>query len=887
MKTASEIRKDFLEFFKSKQHQIVPSSPIFPQDDPTLLFTNAGMNQFKDVFLGTGKRSYKRAADTQKCLRVSGKHNDLESVGRDTYHHTFFEMLGNWSFGDYFKKEAIHWAWEILTEVWQIPKEKLWATVFGGDPKDGLSADEEAVQVWKEETDIAHDRILRFGKKDNFWEMGDSGPCGPCTEIHLDRGKEACDHKDEPGHICNVNGGCARFIEIWNLVFIQFNRQEDQTLVTLPSKHVDTGMGFERLVSVLQNKFSNYDTDVFAPILNEISKITGLSYTAGNSTSDIAFRVLADHIRALSSAFADGALPGNAGRGYVLRRLLRRAARFGRQSLGMQEPFIYRLVPVVADIFKEVFPEIHQRQEHIQLLIKTEEESFGQMLTRGIHLFNELVEEVKKDGKNTIPGERAYRLYHQDGFPRDLVDLMAQEQNLTVDDDGWKKAEKEHIENSKGAKAGYRISPSELEGIPSTHFIGYATMECTANVLKIVDNNTLILDRTPFYAESGGQVGDTGIITGKYFRFQVNDTQKIGDIYLHIGEILEQDLTTPVHRVKACVDKKRRRDIMANHSATHLLHWALRHVLGEHVVQQGSVVEPDRFRFDISHPKKIEDHEILEVERLVNERIYENLKVQKSVETLESAKKKGAMALFGEKYGEKVRVIQIGRYSKELCGGTHTYFTGDLGSFRIVSESSIQAGVRRIEAVTRSKAIEWAQKEHSFLREIKSQLKGVDDNALVAKISSLQDEIKELKKKGTQQAQKDTKAYSQSLLEKAPVIQDVKVVVAKTESMSVGDLRILADMIKKSSFLAAGILACTFQEKVFMVSFLSDKLLEKETPLHAGEMIKIAGSIVEGGGDSRRKEFGQGQGSKADKIDTMLSQISSVIEEKLSNTIKN
>ncbi len=879
-RTAAEIRQEFLDFFKSKSHQIVPSAPIIPQGDPTILFTNAGMNQFKDVFLGTGTRPYQRAADTQKCLRVSGKHNDLEVVGRDTYHHTFFEMLGNWSFGDYFKKDAIIWAWELLTKVYGLPKERLWATVFRGDEKDKLPADDEAAKIWQEETDIAKDHILKFGRKENFWEMGDTGPCGPCSEIHIDRGPEVCDRKDVPGHQCCVNGDCARYMEIWNLVFIQFNRQEDQSLVLLPAKHVDTGMGFERLVSVLQDKQSNYDTDIFTPILNTIAQLTGKTYTHKDTSIDIAFRVIADHIRSLCSAFADGALPSNAGRGYVLRRILRRAARFGRQNLEMQESFLYKIVPTIAEIYRNVFPEIYERQEHLKLLIKSEEEAFSVMLTRGIALFNEIAEDIKKQGKNIIPGEKVYRLYHQDGFPKDLVELMAREQKLSIDEAGWSKAEAEHIERSRGEKTGYQVSQAELEGISATNFVGYTTKECEATLIKLIDNTKLILDQTPFYAESGGQIGDTGVIIGKSFRFRVTDTQKFGDIYVHFGEVEEQDLSQMPKSVTAQIDWDRRRSIMANHTATHLLHYALREVLGKHVAQQGSVVLPDRLRFDISHPQKIVEEELVKVEQLVNKYIAENIEVLKTVESLESAKSRGAMALFGEKYSEKVRVIQVGPYSMELCGGTHVCFTGDIGYFRILSESSIQAGVRRIEATTRQTAVAISLSERKVLSQIKEQLKVYDDTSILAKIASLQDEIKQLKKKGTQQAQKDSKQYCDQLLEKAKVIQDVKVVVTQVENMSANDLRTLADLLKKSGEKATGLLATVFEEKVFFVAFISDKLMPA-TKLHAGEMIKTAGQILGGGGDPRKIDFSQGQGTKVSEIPTMLQKINSLIQEKL------
>lgn len=880
MKTSAEIRSDFLQFFREKHHTIVRSSPIVAHGDPTLKFINAGMNQFKDVFLGTGSRNYTRAANTQKCLRVSGKHNDLDVVGRDTYHHTFFEMLGNWSFGDYFKKEAITWAWELITEVYKIPKEKLWATVFAGDKEDGLPKDEEAENIWLKETDIDKNQVLRFGKKDNFWEMGDTGPCGPCSEIHIDLGPDACDHKHIDGHICSVNCGCSRFIEIWNLVFMQFNRTDDGKLHTLPSKHVDTGMGFERLVAILQQKPSNYDTDLFTPILSELSRLTGLKYTHSNNSVDVAFRVIADHVKALSMTFADGALPGRSDRGYVLRRILRRASRFGRQGLGMEEPFIYKLVATVAHVYEEIFPEIKQRQKHIELLIKTEEESFGKTIGTGIQIFTNLVKELKEENKNVIPGEKAYRLYHQDGFPQDLIELMAEEENMKVDIEGWKKAEQKHKEESKGEQGKYQVDPSVIEGLIPTRFAGYSKLESTANIVKMIDSDKIVLDVTPFYAESGGQVGDTGIISGKSFKFKVLDTQKFGDIIVHFGETIERDMTRDPSCVTAYVDRNRRRKIMANHTATHLLHWALRKVLGEHATQQGSIVLPEKLRFDVAHPQKITQEQLQEIERLVNQKISDNIKIRKGIEPLEVAKKKGAIALFGEKYGDKVRVVNIGRYSKELCGGIHAYFTGDLGYFKILSESSVQAGVRRIEATTREEAVENVQKQLEILDEIKKQLKIGDLNAISSRINTMQEEIKNLKKKGSQKAQKDSKEYAEQIVAKATETQGVKVVISKVDSMPANELRALGDMIRKSSHKTLGVLVSVFKEKVFVVAFVSDKMLP-EKKVHAGEIIKTIGPIIGGGGDPRREDFSLGQGPKVSEVDIMMDKVTSIIQEKL------
>ncbi|MEE2712845.1 MAG: alanine--tRNA ligase, partial [Planctomycetota bacterium] len=581
MKSAQEIREDFLQFFRERGHKVVPSGPVFPQDDPTLLFTNAGMNQFKDVFLGTGKRDYVRAADTQKCIRVSGKHNDLEEVGVDTYHHTFFEMLGNWSFGDYFKKEAIGWAWDLLTNVWGLPKDRIWVTVFGGDEADGLPADEEAAELWASETDIDPARILRFGKTDNFWEMGDTGPCGPCTEIHIDRGAEGCDPADGADLEIGVNAGNERFIELWNNVFIQFNRRADGTLDELPATHVDTGMGFERVVSVLQGKSSNYDTDVFTPIFAKLTEITGRPYGGTMDDGDIAFRVVADHVRAVTSGFADGALPSNEGRGYVLRRLIRRASRYGRQSLGMEDPFLCRLVPTVAEILGDAFPEMRQRAEHVAYVLESEEKAFAVTLDKGLVLFEDLARKMLSEGMQSIPGDAAFDLYATYGFPRDLVELMARERTMSVDGQGWDRAEEAHKAASRGERKGWLVDPNELEGVGGTEALCYDGTDATAAPIKLVDGKSLILDRTPFYAESGGQVGDSGWVVAEGFRFRVDDTQKVGDAIVHVGAMEQGSEGALPTEVTARVDGDRRARIMANHTATHLLHWALKEVLGE------------------------------------------------------------------------------------------------------------------------------------------------------------------------------------------------------------------------------------------------------------------------------------------------------------------
>ncbi len=752
MKTSGEIRNDFLDFFRSRGHRIVKSAPVVPVDDPTLLFTNAGMNQFKDVFLGTGSRDYTRCADTQKVIRVSGKHNDLEEVGLDTRHHTFFEMLGNWSFGDYFKAEAIGWAWEFLTRVAGLPADRLWATVFGGDAGLGLGPDEEAERLWSSGTGLPASRVLRCGLKDNFWEMGDTGPCGPCSEIHLDQGPGACDMKGREGHVCAVNGPCTRYVEIWNLVFIQFNNSGAYSLRSLPAKHVDTGMGFERLVAAVQGRTSNYDTDVFSGIFAALGEMSGSRYGQGGM-ADTAFRVIADHSRALCAAIADGAMPDRKMRGSALRSLLRRAARFGRQVLGIEEPFIHDLAPVVAEGFEGVFPEIGQRIDHIRLVLKEEEASFGRTIERGLARFEALEGATRSRNSAVIDGAEAFRLYHQDGFPRDLIDQMARERGLMVDEEGWKRARKQHEDVSReGGVSGYRIDPAEIEGLPPTRFVGYwETCEADeyglrteAQVLRIAGGSAVVLDRTPFYSESGGQVGDRGWIRGSGFEFEVEDTARAGDIVLHYGRQAAGEAPKTPFRVEAEVSGESRLRTAANHSATHLLHWALKKVLGPGANQQGSYVGPERLRFDFNHPKPLTPAELAEVENLVNRRVLESGRLSVERESYENAKKSGATALFGEKYGDQVRVVDIGGFSRELCGGTHVRNTGEIGMVKIVSEEGVAAGVRRIEAVTGLGALEYVRSMEETLAKSSELLK--------APVQAVPERIEALRRKEKEQA---------------------------------------------------------------------------------------------------------------------------------------
>ncbi len=885
MKTAAQIRSDFLEFFRQRGHAIVPSAPVFPQDDPTLLFTNAGMNQFKDVFLGNGTRPYSRAADTQKCIRVSGKHNDLEEVGRDTYHHTFFEMLGNWSFGDYFKRDAIKWAWELLTKVWGLPVERLWVTVFGGDEKDKLPADAEAERIWIEEAGVPRDRVLRFGRKDNFWEMGDTGPCGPCTEIHIDRGGPETNPADGANRKTGVNAGNERFMEIWNNVFIEFNRKADGSLEKLPSQHVDTGMGFERVVGVMQGKKSNYDTDVFTPLFRVIEQITGKTYTSKlESETDVAFRVIADHVRALTAAIADGALPGNEGRSYVLRRLLRRAARFGTQVLGMQEPFIYKVVPAVVAVLGDTFPEMKAREKHVQTVIEAEEKAFAVTLTKGVALFEAVAEKVVASGSPFIPGETAYQLYATYGFPRDLVDLMARDRGLEVDEAGWASAEDAHKTASRGEGGGkYLVDPDLLRDLPQTQVACYrdgASDGTQADVkpLKVIDGTRLVLDRTPFYAESGGQVGDAGVIEAPGFRFVVTDTQKMGKIVIHVGKLEQGSAGALPAKATARVDLGRRLDTMANHTATHLLHWALHQVVGHHATQQGSLVAPDRLRFDFTHTKGLSLEEIEKIEELVNRRIIEDTSLQTTVENLASAKARGVTALFGEKYEENVRVVNIGGFSQELCGGTHCAATGQIGAFAILSESAVQAGVRRLEAVTRSAAIKRLQEQRRVLKEAAGLLKA-SEGELAKRIAQLQDQLKEARKGGERGRQADVNAVASDLLAKAKVVGAAKVIVSQVD-VAPEALAQIADALRNNRTGVAGLLASVDDGKVSLLAFASKDLAESKK-VHAGNLVKEVAPVV-GGGGGGRPDLAQAGGKDASRIADALAKASEILSRALS-----
>jgi len=864
--TSAEIRQGFMDFFKEKGHEVVRSAPVFPQDDPTLLFTNAGMNQFKDVFLNTGTRPYTRAVDTQKCIRVSGKHNDLEEVGLDTYHHTFFEMLGNWSFGDYYKREAIEWAWELLTERWGLPKDRLWATVH--------HTDDEALEFWKEVTDIDPDKVLKFGDKDNFWEMGETGPCGPCSEIHIDITPDGCSAED-------VNAGRPEVIELWNLVFIQYNRQADGSKEELPAKHVDTGMGMERVTAILQGKDSNYDTDLFMPLIHALEAISTRKYEGEDD--QVAMRVIVDHIRTLSFAIADGALPSNEGRGYVLRRILRRGARFGRK-LGLEEPFIYRLVPTLVEMMGYVFPELVERSEHVARVIRGEEESFGRTLSRGIELFEEVAERLEAEGAGTFPGDEAFKLYDTYGFPRDLTELMAREAGLELDGERFESLMEDQRERAREAgKARLEEGEGEewqtiREGEHSV-FTGYESFrELTriCHVRRDSDQYQVVLDRTPFYAEAGGQVGDTGVLRTDGFSTKVRATFREGDHIIHVVEELPEDLTG---EIEAAVDADRRLSIMCNHTATHLLHAALRNTVGDHASQAGSLVAPDRLRFDFTHFEAVKPEELEVIEGKVNEKVREDLAVQTENTDFDTAKAKGATALFGEKYGDTVRMVSIGDHSRELCGGTHLSSTGRIGYLRILSEGSIASGVRRIEATTGEASAALLLQEHRVISELRSMFPSAQVGDLVDQVRKVIEERKslekDLKKARTQGGGVDIK----SLTDGAVGVEGVEVVAAKIDVEGADELKGMGDSLRAQLGRGVAVLGTVIGGKVNLIAVVTDDLV-KEKKVLAGKLVGEVAKMV-GGGGGGRPHMAQAGGKDPSKLDDALAAVPEMVRNAL------
>ncbi len=835
--TSAEIRDAFLRFFESKSHFIVPSAPMVIKNDPTLMFTNAGMNQFKDIFLGNNKAEHPRVADSQKCLRVSGKHNDLEEVGRDTYHHTMFEMLGNWSFGDYFKKEAIAYAWEFLTDVMKLDKERLYATVFQGDEKDGTTFDQEAYDFWK--AYLPEERILKGNKKDNFWEMGDTGPCGPCSEIHIDL-RDDSERAQVPGREL-VNKDNPLVIEIWNLVFMQYNRIASGELKPLSNKHVDTGMGFERLCMAVQNKKSNYDTDVFQPIIQKIAAKSGIAYGA-HRDSDIALRVVADHLRAVTFAIADGQLPSNTGAGYVIRRILRRAIRYGFTFLDFKEPFICTLVPDLVAQMGHQFPELKAQQNLIEKVVREEEASFLKTLDSGIAKFENYC--AKMQG-TVVDGDFAFELFDTFGFPIDLTQLIAAEKNLTVDMEGFQRGLQQQKERSRKDAAVNTDDWVELiaQDTP-TRFLGYHQLECECRIVKYrsvtAKNKTffqIVLDQTPFYAESGGQVGDTGVLDNGSETVSIYNTTKENNLTIHFANKLPANLEVAFI---AKVDAAKRQLTANNHSATHLLDHALRHILGTHVEQKGSLVTSERLRFDFSHFSKVTDEEIIQVERMVNSLIRSNLPLQEHVDVpIEEAKAKGAIALFGEKYGNLVRVIQFGD-AVELCGGTHTSATGNIGLFKIVSEGAIAAGVRRIEAVTGQAAEDILYDYQDQIRKGKEML---NTSNMLQAIQKMSDDNLQYRHKIEEFEKQQTMAFCKELANEAETVNGVQV-LKKITTLS-------PDILRQAAYTLRGepgrviVLGSVFEGKPNLVVAVSDDLAGK---YNAPQMVRAAGKHIQGGG---------------------------------------
>lgn len=879
MKSSSEIRQIFFEFFREKEHQIVPSAPIVVKNDPTLLFTNAGMNQFKDFFLGNKLPAVSRVADTQKCLRVSGKHNDLEEVGVDHYHHTMFEMLGNWSFGNsesqplpYFKKEAIAWSWELLTKKYGISADDLYVTVFEGDASEGLPEDEESMNFWKQWID--EDHILRGNKKDNFWEMGDTGPCGPCTEIHFDaRSKE--EKKKVPGKDL-VNSDHADVIEIWNVVFIQFNRKADGSLELLPAKHVDTGMGFERLVRVLQGKNSNYDTDIFSHTIQEIEAISGLQYEGSQSRKDIAFRVLADHIRAIVFPIADGQLPSNNGAGYVIRRILRRAVRYYVSYLNIKEPLLYKLVPKIAAQFQDVFPEPLKQQEFIEKVIFEEENSFLKTLGSGL----KRLDGILGSGKKVIEGSVAFELFDTYGFPIDLTRLIASENDASVDMKGFE-AEMQQQKNRSRAAAQVQKGDWVEIGDGSTIFEGYETLETPSRILRYrktesqgKESYQIVLDRTPFYAESGGQVGDTGFLVAGEEKIEVYDTRKENDLILHFTKSLPFEPELPV---MAVVNADKRNKTVLHHSATHLLHAALRKVLGNHVAQKGSLVNQDYLRFDFSHFAKVTPEEIKKIEHIVNERIRRNDPIQIQNMPKEEALKKGAMALFGEKYGDTVRVVTMDEhFSVELCGGTHAHRTGDLGFFKIINETAVGAGVRRIEAMCGKAAEEYVQNQLDLLHDLKEKMKNPKD-ALKA-IDNLLNENADLKKAVERDEKQRASALAEEMVKQAVMVGDILFIGKQIQASNANLLRLIGTDLKLHAKNFLAVIVASIEGKSAIVVAI-DEEAQKKRNLDASKIIKsVVAPLIKGGGGGNAGLATAG-GQDVSRLKEVLDAVKKVIEK--------
>lgn len=882
--TAREIRKIFLDYFKERGHEIVPSSSLIPRDDPTLLFTNAGMVQFKRLFLGEEKRGYTRAASSQKCVRAGGKHNDLENVGYTARHHTFFEMLGNFSFGDYFKHDAIIWAWDLLTRVYGLPPEKLYVSIY----KD----DEEAFGIWQKEVGILEEKIVRLGEKDNFWTMGDTGPCGPCSEIIIDQGEELSCGRPE----CAPGCDCDRYLEIWNLVFTQFDRHPDGKLTPLPNPNIDTGMGLERLTAIVQGVTSNYDIDLFTGIMEKIEELSGRKYSRSNSKEDVAFRVIADHARASAFLIGDGVLPSNEGRGYVLRRIIRRAVRFG-QVLDLKGPFLNLITDKVIDIMGDDYNELLNSRKFINGVVENEERNFQDTLNWSLKILNEEIENLKEKGERSIPGELAFKLYDTYGLSIDIVEDVAREEELIVDIEGFNICmdERRKLSQVHWKGSGEEEIPAVYKNLMSkgisTTFTGYETTKDEAKVIAIVSGSQivksaqshqeveLVLSRTPFYGEAGGQVGDTGWIKGRSGSFQVMDTIRVGEgIIVHKGKV-ENGIIEEGNEVVAEVDIKRRKAIARHHTATHLLHSALREVLGEHVKQAGSLVAPERLRFDFTHFKRLSPDQLAQVERLINERIMDNYPLTTKIMKKDEAIKTGAMAIFEERYGDTVRLVQIGDdVSKELCGGTHTSRTGDIGIFKIISEGAIGSNLRRIEAVAGSSAIEWINEQIDELNSISNLLKGTKGQ-LKDKINQLLVYQKQIEKELESLKSKLLHIETQDILSDVKEIDGIKVISRKVKSDSPKELREVADRIKARLKSGIVVLGASKDQKAMLICTVTKDLTYR---ISASDIIKSLSAML-GGKGGGRKDMAQGGGPTTEKLTDTLNSVEEVIKSHIKN----
>jgi alanyl-tRNA synthetase len=884
--TGNEVRKSFLDFFRARGHEIVPSAPLVPVGDPTLLFTNAGMVQFKQVFLGAEKRANPRAADSQKCLRISGKHNDLEEVGRDTYHHTFFEMLGNWSFGDYYKKEAIAWAWELLTEVWKLPKDKLWATVY--------RTDDDAAGLWTTVTDIDPSRVLRFGEKENFWEMGETGPCGPCSEIHIDRGEASCDRKSDVAHVCAVNAGCARYIELWNLVFIQYNRDERGKLSDLPQKHVDTGMGLERVTAVLQGVPGNYDADLLRNLITFTERLAGGRYGEGGET-DVSFRVIADHSRAISFMVADGVRPSNEGRGYVLRRVLRRAARHGK-NLGLHEPFLDKVSGRVVEEFGDAYPELRSRRREIADVIHAEEARFAETLGRGVAILEEEVKRLRESNARMLGGDVAFKLYDTYGFPLDLTEDVLKADGIDVDRRGFERAMEEQRTRAREAQkgvAGGAAAPSlRTSRKLATRYVGDRGDQHESEILAIFASGVeveearegsealVVVAESPFYAESGGQVGDRGVIEGAGgARFEVADTQKEfvrsdsgeSEVAVHVGKVSRGALRRGA-RVRLAIDAERHEAARLNHSVTHILHAVLRERLGPQVRQSGSLVAPERMRFDFTYQGPIDEPRLVAIENEVNAHIRENAPVTNEEMPYDEAVRRGALAFFGDKYGDRVRVVRMGDFSTELCGGSHVERTGDIGLFKLRGESGVAAGVRRIEALTGEGALDWIHKREQVLREIGEILKGPEEVA-VERLERLLSERKELERRLSEIQSKLAGSRSSDLAMRARRVNGVSVLAERVDGVDDRALLQMADQLRQKLGSAVVVLGTERDGKALLLAAVTKDVSGK---YKAGDIIKQIAPLV-GGRGGGKPELAQAGGPDASRIGEALAKVYEVV----------